>query len=77
MTNTDLLRERIDESGYRLRYIADRMGMSYAVFLKRVYGTTEFKQSEIERLSAILKLSKRDRNDIFFPDFVGNTPTKA
>ena len=33
MTNTNLLRKKIDESGYKLRFVASKLGITYQGFL--------------------------------------------
>ena len=47
MTNTALLRKKIDESGYKLRFIAKQIGITYQGFLKKINNETEFKAKEI------------------------------
>lgn len=66
MTNTKLLREKIALSGYKLQYIAEQIGITYQGFLKKLNNESEFKASEIKMLQAVLGLSKRDRDAIFF-----------
>lgn len=69
MTNTQMLRERIDASGLKLRYIASYLGITYQGFLKKMNNATEFKASEIRGLHDLLHLSRDDRDAIFFaPD---------
>lgn len=66
MTNTLLLKERIEKSGYKRSYVASKLGISaYALSLK-VNNTTEFKASEINILCDILKIDTKDRMAIFF-----------
>lgn len=66
MTNTKLLREKIALSGYKLQYIAERIGITYQGFLKKLNNESEFKASEIKMLQTVLGLSKKDRDAIFF-----------
>lgn len=66
MTNTELLRHKIDSSGYKLRFIAGKIGLTYQGFLKKISGESEFKASEIQGLSALLSLSQTEREQIFF-----------
>ena len=35
MTNTELLREKIDQSGYKLRFIAKKIGITYQGLLNK------------------------------------------
>lgn len=66
MTNTNLLRKKLDESGYKLRFIARQLGITYQGFLKKINNETEFKASEIQSLKEILNLTDEERDMIFF-----------
>jgi len=66
MTNTGLLREKIDASGYKLAYVASQCNLSYQGFLKKMKGQTEFKVNEVQALKELLDLSSQDANEIFF-----------
>ena len=59
MTNTALLREKIDESGYKI-------GITYQGFLKKINNESEFKASEIQGLKELLNLTDEERDKIFF-----------
>lgn len=66
MINTTLLRQKIDESGYKLTYLAEKCGLTYYGLMKKVNNETEFKVSEIMRLKELLNLTDEDATDIFF-----------
>lgn len=66
MTNTTLLRRKIDESGYKLIFIAEKCGLTYQGFMKKVNNETEFKASEIQTLKELLNLTTEEVNAIFF-----------
>lgn len=66
MTNTALLREKLDESGYKLRFIAKQIGITYQGFLKKINNESEFKASEIKGLQGLLNLTDEIRDKIFF-----------
>ena len=66
MTNTELLRAKIDESGYKLQYVAKQIGLTYAGFANKLSGESEFKISEVNGLVELLKLTSDDMNKIFF-----------
>lgn len=68
MTNTKLLREKINQSGYKLRFIASSIGLTYQGFLKKMKNETEFKASEIQALYVLLNLNEEERKSIFFCD---------
>ena len=66
MTNTELLRKRIDQSGYKMSFIAQKLKLPYQGLLNKINNKSEFKASEIQVLSDILALSDNDKAAIFF-----------
>jgi len=76
MTNVALLREKINESGFKLRFIATKLGITYQGFLNKCNNDSEFKASEIQILCKLLSLSLQDKEDIFFAQNVDYMSTK-
>lgn len=68
MTDTELLRERIEQSGYKMSFIAQKLKLSYQGLLNKISNKSEFKASEIQALSDLLSLSNKDKSRIFFAD---------
>lgn len=68
MTNTRLLRERIEQSGYKLRFIANKIGITYQGLLNKINNKSEFKATEIQMLHDLLNLTEAERIAIFFTD---------
>ena len=66
MTNTELLRRMIDDSGYELLFIAEKCGLTYQGFMNKVNGKYEFTAPEIKALRTLLKLGPDDVERIFF-----------
>lgn len=66
MTDEKKLREKINESGYKLIFIAEKCGLTYPGLLKKIKNETEFKASEIQALKDLLDLSDAEANAIFF-----------
>lgn len=66
MKGMELLRKKIDESGYKLRYIAEKCGLSYQGFLPKLKGKRQFVAAEIKVLVDLLNLNDEERNMIFF-----------
>ena len=66
MTNTELLRQKIYQSGYRIRYIADKLGISYPTLQSRIDGETEFKSDEVIILKELLQLTEDEVIEIFY-----------
>ena len=75
MTDTNLLREAIKRSGYRVYYIANSLGVSYPTLQKKIEGRGEFYACEIEALTKLLKLTQAERDRIFFAPCVAETAT--
>lgn len=71
MTNTDLLREKIDQSGYKLRFIAKNIGLTYQGFLNKINNRNEFRANEIQALYDLLDMTEEERVAIFFASEVG------
>lgn len=67
MTDVELLRLRIDESGLKRSTIASMLGLTYQGFYNKCYNKSEFTSGEIMKLCKILKITKlTDRDRIFF-----------
>lgn len=66
MINTEMLKQKIEKSGYRFSWIAKQLKLSPYGLRKKVYGDTEFKVSEVSKLCKLLSFSDRDRELIFF-----------
>lgn len=64
--DAELLKKKIDESGYKLKYVAKQLNLSYPGFLAKLKNETEFKASEIKTLYELLNLSEKERDEIFF-----------
>lgn len=63
--NACLLKQKINDSGYRLDFIAKQLGITYQGFLKKLKNETEFKASEIVIMKKILQLSDLELQQIF------------
>lgn len=67
MTNTEMLRRIIKESGLKLEYIAAQLEISRFSLSKKIENETEFKASEIQKLCDVLRISSNeDKEAIFF-----------
>ena len=66
MTNSAALRKAVDKSGLKYMKIASEMGISPYTLQKKIDNETEFKASEIVKLSSLLALSDTERSSIFF-----------
>lgn len=76
MTNTKLLLEWIEKSGYKRGYIAKQLGISTYSLQLKVENRSEFKPSEINVLCKLLNITAlRDKDRIFFAKEVEKTAT--
>lgn len=66
MTDTQLLRKKIDDSGYKLTFVAKKIGITYQGLLNKINNETEFKATEIQMLCEILNIDVQDKEQIFF-----------
>lgn len=67
MTNTELLEARIQASGKKKKYLAERCGLTPAGFWNCCHNRAEFKASQIEILCQELGITRlTDRQAIFF-----------
>ena len=76
MTNTELLRRKIDEAGYKLQFVAEQCGLTYQGFMNKVNNKSDFTAPEINALRLLLKLSPEEVERIFFTVDVDNLSTK-
>lgn len=66
MTDTKRLRDAIDSKGYKYQFVASELGISRYGLQKKIENDTEFKASEIKRLSTLLGLTLHEQSKIFF-----------
>jgi hypothetical protein len=67
MNNTELLERKIKESGKKITFLAEKVGLSYAGFRNCVTNKAEFKSSQIDTLCSELDItSLREKEAIFF-----------
>ena len=67
MTNSELLKKIIDESGLKIGFIADYVGISRQLLWKKINNLTPFNQYEIDKMCDVLKItSLRQKEAVFF-----------
>ena len=66
MTDEKALRDKIEKSGYKLRFIAKKIGMSYQSLLNKMSNKSDFRATEIQALCSLLNISVSERDLIFF-----------
>lgn len=69
MVNTALLDEKIGQSGLKVNYIVDALGISAQAFYKKKGNRTPFRKSEIYVLCDLLKITDvEDKVKIFYAE---------
>lgn len=67
MTNTELLKEKVERSGLRTGFIAEKLNISRAGWYRKLKGESPFTAEQIQIMCDILHItSLREKEDIFF-----------
>ena len=67
MTNTKLLREKIESSGLKMKFIAGFVGLSRSGLNNKINNLRPFNQYEIEKMCVVLRItSTKEKEAIFF-----------
>ena len=66
MTNSNMLKSLIKDSGVSLTYIAGKLGITRYAIYKKLDNKSEFKASEIVALKKVLHLTNEQVDEIFF-----------
>ena len=77
MTNSLKLKGRITEKGFNLTSFAEAVHISRPALRKRINGQADFKASEIEKICAVLEISRSDMCSYFFTVDVPKMETRA
>lgn len=66
MTNTTELRRLIKESGLKLEYIAEQLGITRFSLAKKIENVTEFKTSEVQKMCDVLRITDPQTKEAIF-----------
>lgn len=66
MEKGNLLKNAIKEKDTTITKLANKIGLTREGLTKKINGTHEFKASEIVSISKELKLTTKEREEIFF-----------
>lgn len=66
MINTELLKQKIEDSGYRFSWIAKQLTLSPYGLRKKVNGENKFYIGEMKKICEILKINEKEKKKIFF-----------
>lgn len=64
--NTTMFQDRMKRSGYTLETLSIAIGRSRTGLFNKIHNKSDFRVKEIDKLCTLLKLSKADRERIFF-----------
>lgn len=64
----DLLNKKIKASGKTITHIANAVGITRESLYQKLSGKWDFKLSEVNSLVNDLRLTKEERDEIFFTD---------
>lgn len=66
MVNTEKLEKAIQDSGLKMVYIANQLGLSRGGLRNCITKKAEFRASQIQKLADLLNLDREQRDAIFF-----------
>lgn len=66
MTNTDLLKQKIQEAGLKQSWLAEKLSISESSLSSKINGRRYFNQVEMNKIRDLLKLNNSDSEKIFF-----------
>ena len=70
MVDTKMLQEEMKNHGYTIDKLATELGKSRTCIFNKIHNKTEFRSSEVNKISQILKINRATSNKIFFANFV-------
>lgn len=78
MTNTTLLEKLIKDSGLKLSFIAEKLGITRQALHRKIKGLVQFTGPEIKALCELLNLQEWAKiKPVFFADSVDQSVNKA
>ena len=66
MVDVELLEKTIQNRGLKKMYIAEQIGVDRSTFWQKMTRKAQFTIDEVEKITNVLSLSKKERDDIFF-----------
>ena len=69
MINSNKLRDKIEQSGLKYKYLAEQLDISSYGLQLKIDGKNEFLVKEAVELCNLLNLTNKEREDIFFNDY--------
>lgn len=75
MTDTLLLKEYINKSGFKVSFVASKCGLTYQGFKNKLENKSDFTTKEIMALRILLGIPMEESERIFFAGWVDNKST--
>ena len=66
MVNTKLFQQEMRKNGYTIETLAKEIGRTRTGLFNKIHNKSEFRATEINKISILLKLNKTEVNQIFF-----------
>jgi transcriptional regulator with XRE-family HTH domain len=67
LTDTDKIKQLISESGFKMQYVASKLGITRAALSLKLNNKSEFKTSEVAVLCELLGINSLEKKEeIFF-----------
>jgi len=67
--NSQALKTLIDESGFKITFIAKALGLTYQGLSNKLNNIATFKTNEVAILCSLLKIDDKTSNAIFFDPY--------
>lgn len=74
MTNTNMLRNKVRALGLKYDFLARHLNLTPYGLARKIDNKSEFRASEIQLLSDLLRLSANEKEQIFFAQKVEYIP---
>ncbi len=66
MVNLEALKQYVEDSGISITALAEKCGITRETYYNKISGKSEFKASEIISFSQALRMTREERDSIFF-----------
>lgn len=63
-----LIGKRIEDSGYKVKFIASSLGLTYEGLRRKCNGERAFTKLEIDALSNLLGITDEEKSEFFSPE---------
>lgn len=64
--NLELLRQKIDDSNIKKGALKEAIGCTYSTLSRKIDGKSDFTVKEMEKIVLLLRLTKSEKDKIFF-----------